>query len=210
MCKFTIFVQMVSHVTSGALTEFGEQADNAYHLRALQFTYFDISKCGFAFHKKVEVRALKAYYKIYKIIAEKMEPQKCILITGFGPFRDIKQNISWCAVESLSKVWPDHWPPLVTREIPVAYSEVRRIVPKLWQELQPRLVVHVGVDSQGGMFHLEQCSHNAGYNKCDVNDMICEGESCLANPDRPVEDCIRTQLDLEVSLILIGLCDFLC
>lgn len=139
-----------------------------------------------------------------------MEPQKCILITGFGPFRDIKQNISWCAVEGLSKVWPDHWPPLVTREIPVAYSEVRRIVPKLWQELQPRLVVHVGVDSQGGMFHLEQCSHNAGYNKCDVNDMICEGESCLANPDRPVEDCIRTQLDLEVSLILIGLCDFLC
>lgn len=109
-----------------------------------------------------------------------MEKQT-VLVTGFGPFAMHQVNASWVAVQELEKMGlgEDLDVSLVTREIPVEYSTVKEKIPKLWQDISPQLVVHVGVSGIAKELTLEQAAHNNGYDKPDVRGLLPSNQCCI-------------------------------
>ncbi|XP_067946651.1 pyroglutamyl-peptidase 1-like [Watersipora subatra] len=110
-----------------------------------------------------------------------------VVVTGFGPFGEHKINASWEAVKELSKLGVAHNVNLVTQQIPVEYESVQKIIPELWKQWQPKLVVHVGVSSIASELTFERQAHNNNYKMPDVAGKsapsqcynIDEGDRCL-------------------------------
>lgn len=65
-----------------------------------------------------------------------------VVVTGFGPFGIHLKNASWEAVSLLPhmNLEEEHDVTLVTKEIPVAYDEVNKIVPELWKKYNPVVI----------------------------------------------------------------------
>ncbi|XP_012377211.3 pyroglutamyl-peptidase 1-like protein isoform X2 [Dasypus novemcinctus] len=55
-----------------------------------------------------------------------------------------------------------------TFQLPVDYREVKQRIARIWEDLQPQLVVHVGVDTSAKAIFLEQCGKNRGYRDADI------------------------------------------
>ncbi|XP_016056413.1 PREDICTED: LOW QUALITY PROTEIN: pyroglutamyl-peptidase 1-like protein [Miniopterus natalensis] len=115
-----------------------------------------------------------------------MEPQSsCVVVTGFGPFRQHLVNSSWEAVKELSKLGlgRDMDVELRTLQLPVDYREVKQRVTRIWEDLRPQLTVHVGLDAAAKAVVLEQCGRNQSYRETDVRGFRPERGACL--PDGP-------------------------
>lgn len=111
------------------------------------------------------------------------EKNKCVVVTGFGPFKGHDVNASWVAVKELSNLGIDGNTDLIIYEIPVVYETVKKIVPDLWKKHSPVLMVHVGVSSIASQVTLEQQAHNDGYTKEDFEgskpaSALCIDECC--------------------------------
>ncbi|XP_036211564.1 pyroglutamyl-peptidase 1-like protein [Myotis myotis] len=125
-----------------------------------------------------------------------MEPRPgCVVVTGFGPFRQHLVNSSWEAVKELSQLGlgSDAEVELRTLQLPVDYREVKRRVTRIWEDLQPRLTVHVGVDAAAKAVVLEQRGRNRGYRETDVRGFRPEQGACV--PDGP--EVIESRVDLK-------------
>ncbi|XP_014644112.1 PREDICTED: LOW QUALITY PROTEIN: pyroglutamyl-peptidase 1-like protein [Ceratotherium simum simum] len=109
----------------------------------------------------------------------------CVVVTGFGPFRQHLVNSSWEAVKELSKLGlgSDTEVELRTLELPVDYREVKQRVTRIWEDLQPQLAVHVGLDAAAKAIVLEQCGKNRGYRDADIRGFRPDGGVCL--PEGP-------------------------
>ncbi|XP_020766572.2 pyroglutamyl-peptidase 1-like protein isoform X1 [Odocoileus virginianus] len=109
----------------------------------------------------------------------------CVVVTGFGPFRQHLVNSSWEAVKELSKLGlgSDMQVELQILQLPVDYREVKQKVTRIWEDLRPQFVVHVGVDPAAKAIFLEQCSKNRGYRDADIRGFRPECGVCL--PDGP-------------------------
>ncbi|XP_055273697.1 pyroglutamyl-peptidase 1-like protein isoform X1 [Moschus berezovskii] len=107
----------------------------------------------------------------------------CVVVTGFGPFRQHLVNSSWEAVKELSKLGlgSDMEVELQTLQLPVDYREVKQRVARIWEDLQPQFVVHVGVDPAAKAIFLEQCSRNRGYQDTDIRGFRPECGVCLTD-----------------------------
>ncbi|XP_037690990.1 LOW QUALITY PROTEIN: pyroglutamyl-peptidase 1-like protein [Choloepus didactylus] len=68
---------------------------------------------------------------------------------------------------------------LQTFQLPVDYREVKQKITRIWEDLQPQLVVHVGVDSSVKAIFLEQCGKNRGYQGADIRGFRPEGGVCV-------------------------------
>ncbi|XP_036699720.1 pyroglutamyl-peptidase 1-like protein isoform X5 [Balaenoptera musculus] len=68
-------------------------------------------------------------------------------------------------------------------QLPVDYREVKQRVTRIWEDLQPQLVVHVGMDPTAKAIFLEQCGKNWGYGDADIRGFHPECGVCL--PDGP-------------------------
>ncbi|XP_049761660.1 LOW QUALITY PROTEIN: pyroglutamyl-peptidase 1-like protein [Elephas maximus indicus] len=68
---------------------------------------------------------------------------------------------------------------LRTLQLPVDYREAAQRVTRIWEDLQPHLAVHVGVDSCAKAIVLEQCGKNTGYREADIRGFRPEGGVCL-------------------------------
>ncbi|XP_039090993.1 LOW QUALITY PROTEIN: pyroglutamyl-peptidase 1-like protein [Hyaena hyaena] len=68
-------------------------------------------------------------------------------------------------------------------QLPVDYREVKRRVTRIWEDLQPQLVVHVGLDASAKAIVLEQCAKNRGYWDADIRGFRPARGECL--PDGP-------------------------
>ncbi|XP_006771819.1 PREDICTED: LOW QUALITY PROTEIN: pyroglutamyl-peptidase 1-like protein [Myotis davidii] len=125
-----------------------------------------------------------------------MEPQPgCVVVTGFGPFRQHLVNSSWEAVKELSKLGlgSDAEVELRALQLPVDYREVKRRVTRIWEDLQPQLTVHVGVDAAAKAVVLEQRGRNRGYRETDVRGFRPEQGACV--PDGP--EVIESRVDMK-------------
>ncbi|XP_066143124.1 pyroglutamyl-peptidase 1 isoform X2 [Euwallacea fornicatus] len=118
-----------------------------------------------------------------------------VLVTGFGSFGIHKINASWEAVSAL----PDKIEGfnIIKNEIPVEYKYVEKNVPLLWEQYNPKLVIHVGVSSLTREIQLETCANKTGYVKQDISKACPEsGQACCGKDSS--EDCIKTELSTEV------------
>ncbi|XP_008531455.2 pyroglutamyl-peptidase 1-like protein isoform X1 [Equus przewalskii] len=105
----------------------------------------------------------------------------CVVVTGFGPFRQHLVNSSWEAVKELSKLGlgSDREVELRTLQLPVDYREVKQRVTRIWEDLQPQLAVHVGLDATAKAIVLEQCGKNRGYRDADIRGFRPDRGVCL-------------------------------
>ena len=112
-----------------------------------------------------------------------MADERPILVTGFGPFRGHPVNSSWAAVQDMKDNHTiEHKGkqiPFVIREMPVVYNIVKTEIPKLWEEVKPRLCVHVGVAGRTQSIRLEKYARNVGYNSTDIHKKIPDNHICV-------------------------------
>ncbi|XP_076466038.1 pyroglutamyl-peptidase 1-like [Babylonia areolata] len=103
-----------------------------------------------------------------------------VVITGFGPFGSHRVNASSVAVMKLQEEGLDNDSvELLALEIPVEYEAVKQMVPKLWEQYNPLLMVHVGVSGIATELTFEQIAHNEGYDKIDVLGRCPETQCCV-------------------------------
>uniref|UniRef100_A0A8C3WEC3 Pyroglutamyl-peptidase I like n=1 Tax=Catagonus wagneri TaxID=51154 RepID=A0A8C3WEC3_9CETA len=117
----------------------------------------------------------------------------CVVVTGFGPFRQHLVNSSWEAVKELSKLGLGNDMELRILQLPVDYREVKQRVTRIWEDLQPQLAVHVGVDPAAKAIFLEQQGKNRGYRDPDIRGFRPERGVCL--PDGP--EVIASRVDMK-------------
>ncbi|XP_005659830.1 pyroglutamyl-peptidase 1-like protein isoform X1 [Sus scrofa] len=117
----------------------------------------------------------------------------CVVVTGFGPFRQHLVNSSWEAVKELSKLGLGSDVELRILQLPVDYREVKQRVTRIWEDLQPQLTVHVGVDPAVKAIFLEQRGKNRGYRDADIRGFRPERGVCL--PDGP--EVIVSRVDMK-------------
>ncbi|XP_019967787.2 pyroglutamyl-peptidase 1-like [Paralichthys olivaceus] len=122
-----------------------------------------------------------------------MASKKKVIVTGFEPFGEHAVNSSWVAVQTLERLGLGEAVELHVCEVPVEYQAVQSLLPSLWRERQPQLVVHVGVSGLATTVTLEQCGHNRGYIRPDNSSFCPDSECCME--DGP--DCISSVLDME-------------
>lgn len=118
-------------------------------------------------------------------------------------------NSSWEAVKELSKLGlgVDTNTELRTLQLPVDYREVSRRLATIWEDLQPHLAVHVGMDTSTKAIFLEQCGKNRSYRDTDIRGFQPEGGVCLSGGPEVMhsvvnmkEVCRRVSLeDVEVA-----------
>uniref|UniRef100_H0X6D8 Pyroglutamyl-peptidase I like n=1 Tax=Otolemur garnettii TaxID=30611 RepID=H0X6D8_OTOGA len=68
---------------------------------------------------------------------------------------------------------------LQTLQLHVDYRAAGQRVARIWEDLQPQLTVHVGMDTSGKAIVLEQCGKNRGYRDADVRGFRPEDGVCL-------------------------------
>ncbi|XP_061653041.1 pyroglutamyl-peptidase 1-like [Phyllopteryx taeniolatus] len=122
-----------------------------------------------------------------------MANKKKVIVTGFEPFGEHAVNSSWVAVQELERLGLDEAVDLYVCEVPVEYQAVQSLLPSLWEQHLPQLVVHVGVSGLATTVTLEQCGHNKGYKRPD-NCRFCPASQCCME-DGP--DCISSLLDMD-------------
>ncbi|CAE7191141.1 unnamed protein product [Rhizoctonia solani] len=116
-----------------------------------------------------------------------------VLVTGFGPFKEVTTNPSWLAVKPLdnqtlkftksAEPGHPHAPKLrpveieahiSALEVPVTYSAVLNVVPPLHASKQYDIILHLGVSRKAQGLAIERLAHKTGYNKPDAEDRLCE------------------------------------
>ncbi|XP_077415733.1 pyroglutamyl-peptidase 1 isoform X2 [Vanacampus margaritifer] len=122
-----------------------------------------------------------------------MGNKKKVIVTGFEPFGQHAVNSSWVAVQELERLGLGEGVDLHVCEVPVEYQAVQSLLPSLWEQHIPQLVVHVGVSGLATTVTLEQCGHNKGYKRPD-NCRFCPASQCCME-DGP--DCISSLLDMD-------------
>ncbi|KAJ8357756.1 hypothetical protein SKAU_G00205500 [Synaphobranchus kaupii] len=119
--------------------------------------------------------------------------RKTVVVTGFGPFGHHTVNASWVAVKELEQLGLGPDVDLHVHEVPVEYQTVQSLVPSLWEQYHPQLVVHVGVSGAATAITLEKCGRNRGYKRLD-NSSFCPGTHCCVEGGA---DCIDSVIDME-------------
>ncbi|XP_077415732.1 pyroglutamyl-peptidase 1 isoform X1 [Vanacampus margaritifer] len=116
-----------------------------------------------------------------------------VTVPSFEPFGQHAVNSSWVAVQELERLGLGEGVDLHVCEVPVEYQAVQSLLPSLWEQHIPQLVVHVGVSGLATTVTLEQCGHNKGYKRPD-NCRFCPASQCCME-DGP--DCISSLLDMD-------------
>ncbi|XP_029930700.1 pyroglutamyl-peptidase 1-like [Myripristis murdjan] len=122
-----------------------------------------------------------------------MANKKKVIVTGFEPFGEHTVNSSWVAVQELDRLGLGEAVDLYVCEVPVEYQAVQSLLPSLWKQHQPQLVVHVGVSGLATTVTLEQCGHNEGYRRLDNCSYCPASQCCMENGP----DCINSVLDMD-------------
>eukprot|EP00794_Sanderia_malayensis_P009670 gene9670-10656_t len=103
-------------------------------------------------------------------------PKNVVLLTGFGAFSGHDVNASWVAVEELAKTGVSDHVELHAMKVPVDYKYVTEKLPAIELELNPDLIIHVGVSGVTSVVQVEEFAHNKGYHKTDIHG-YCPPES---------------------------------
>ncbi|KAK6178904.1 hypothetical protein SNE40_011386 [Patella caerulea] len=119
--------------------------------------------------------------------------KKKVVVTGFGPFSGHSVNASWVSVQELARLGLTDDIDLIISEIPVEYCTVKKIIPSLWKQHNPDLIVHVGVSSIAMELTLEQQAHNDGYDKHDISGSCPPTQCCVEGADT----CIKSDIDMQ-------------
>ena len=98
-----------------------------------------------------------------------------VLLTGFGPFPGVADNPSAWLAETLAQR-----PPLEVdaefhaRVLPTAWQAAQSM-PRLYDELQPHVMIHFGVSRRAKTFRIERFAHNRAAWRADAHGLLPSG-----------------------------------
>ncbi|XP_064474454.1 pyroglutamyl-peptidase 1-like isoform X2 [Ornithodoros turicata] len=122
------------------------------------------------------------------------QEQPTVLLTGFGLFRDYKNNSSKEVVSELSRMGIPGVR-IVTAELPVEYEVVSKTVPELWEKHKPVLAVHCGMNANADALTLEKVANNGGYGSVDNVGACPQGGLCTVECASDLLLCTRLDVD---------------
>uniref|UniRef100_A0A6J0SM35 Pyroglutamyl-peptidase 1-like protein isoform X1 n=2 Tax=Pogona vitticeps TaxID=103695 RepID=A0A6J0SM35_9SAUR len=115
-----------------------------------------------------------------------------VVVTGFGSFRQYLVNSSWEAAKELLKLGLGDDVDIHIVELPVAYHKVKELVCKAWGNLNPKLMIHIGLaPTSKGTIILEQWGKNKGYKDKDVCGFCPEDGCCISEGPEKIESLIN-------------------
>ncbi len=86
--------------------------------------------------------------------------QTRVLITGFGPFPGVSENVSGWLAERLARSAAASHSAARAELLPTEWQEVANSAPRLLEDMQPRLVLHLGVSQRSRTIRVERSAHN--------------------------------------------------
>ncbi|XP_040894543.1 pyroglutamyl-peptidase 1-like protein [Toxotes jaculatrix] len=108
-----------------------------------------------------------------------MNGSETVVVTGFGPFRQFPVNPSWKAAQGLKLAGLGEQIHVYIKELPVSYVKTQQIIAEIWQTLNPKFAVHLGIARGSSVVILEQTGKNSGYRDRDVSGFCPESHCCM-------------------------------
>ncbi|XP_026859817.2 pyroglutamyl-peptidase 1 [Electrophorus electricus] len=105
--------------------------------------------------------------------------QDLVLVTEFGPFRQCLVNPSWEAAKGWKITGLGEGIEAQTAEIPVSYAKAQQILAEIWQNMKPKVAVHLGIAPGTKCIILEQTAKNHDYKDRDVCGFCPAGNFCI-------------------------------
>jgi pyroglutamyl-peptidase len=99
-----------------------------------------------------------------------------VLVTGFGPFPGVAENPSAWLAETLASQPPKIDAELHAKVLPTAW-QAAELMPRLYEKLQPHVMIHFGVSQRAKSFRIERSAHNRAAMRKDADGAL---------PSRPV------------------------
>ncbi|XP_039629203.1 pyroglutamyl-peptidase 1-like isoform X3 [Polypterus senegalus] len=135
-----------------------------------------------------------------------MQPtsKPCVLLTGFGPFRQHLVNPSWEAVKGVKASGLLADVQIHIMEVPVSYRKAQEVILGMWRSLNPKLAVHFGVAPRSDTIILEQTGKNTKYTNRDIEG-LCPSKGCCVEGGPQQIDSIIDMKAARRRLQLLGL-----
>ncbi len=107
-----------------------------------------------------------------------------VLLTGFGPFPGVAENPSAWLVETLAEQppSPEYDGELHARVLPTEW-EATALMPRLYETLQPHVMIHFGLSERAKTFRIERSAHNRAALRADARGAMPSGR--VIRPEGP-------------------------
>jgi pyroglutamyl-peptidase len=97
-----------------------------------------------------------------------------VLVTGFGPFPGVAENPSAWLAETLASEPPHLDVEFHARVVPTAW-QAAQLMPRLYESLQPQVMIHFGVSQRATSFRIERFAHNRAALRRDADGALPAG-----------------------------------
>jgi len=107
-----------------------------------------------------------------------------VLLTGFGPFPGVPTNPSAWLAETLAEQSPspEFESELHARILPTEW-EATALMPRLYEALQPHVMIHFGLSERAKAFRIERSAHNRAALRADAKGAMPSGP--VIRPEGP-------------------------
>lgn len=138
-----------------------------------------------------------------------MRQRDTILLTGFGPFPGMAQNVSERFVSKLAHLAARRFSAhrVVARVLPTEWERAPQRLEALYERERPKLVLHFGVSSEARSYVLEGVARNACKAAEDAAgslppaNVVVEGGSETLDAKLPVDDIVDRLLAIRVPIV---------
>jgi pyroglutamyl-peptidase len=91
-----------------------------------------------------------------------------VLLTGFGPFPGVADNPSAWLAETLAQRPVGQFAAELHAEILPTEWQAAALMPRLYETLQPHVMIHFGVSERANAFRIERSAHNRASRRADA------------------------------------------
>lgn len=138
-----------------------------------------------------------------------MRQRDTILLTGFGPFPGISQNVSERFVPKLAHLAARRFSAhrVVARILPTEWERAPARLQTLYERERPKLVLHFGVSSEASSYVLEQVARNTctlaedAAGALPADSVVVRGGAHTLPAKLPAEEIVRRLSDLRVPIV---------
>lgn len=95
-------------------------------------------------------------------------PRPHLLLTGFGPFPGVAENRSGWLAETLAGRTAVAGYELYGHILPTEWDAVTTLMPRLYADIQPHVMVHFGVSTRAKTLRVEHSAHNRAAPRADA------------------------------------------
>ncbi|XP_070291306.1 pyroglutamyl-peptidase 1 [Salvelinus sp. IW2-2015] len=120
------------------------------------------------------------------------------------PFREYLVNPSWQAAQGLEKVGLGENMNIYIKEVPVSYIKSQQVIVGMWETVNPKFAIHLGIAPGSRGISLEQTGKNHGYRDRDVC-AFCPVNHCCIEGGLDRLDSIIDMRSLSKDLKQMGL-----